>query len=148
MDKNFTEEQLQEFREAFSLFDRDADGKLDGVDLGSFLRALGRNPTESLLRSIISDFNGSSLTFPDCLTILAKVPAVDPAQLEQDLRAAFRVFDKDGSGRIASAELKHIVTSLGERMTEKEAEEMLKTADPEGKGYVDYDRFIQTIVSA
>lgn len=72
---------------------------------------------------------------------------MDPVQLEKDLRAAFRVFDKDGSGRIPSAELKHIVTSLGERMSEKEAEEMLKTADPEGKGYVDYDRFIQTIVS-
>ncbi len=76
------------------------------------------------------------------------MPAPDPAELEKELRQAFRVFDKDGSGKIASAELRHIVTSLGEKLTEKEADEMIRCADPEGSGFVDYDRFIQVILAA
>jgi len=68
--------------------------------------------------------------------------------MEQDLRSAFRVFDKDGTGRIAAAELKHIVTSLGERLSAGEAEEMLRLADPSGSGIVEYDLFIQLIVSS
>lgn len=142
----FSDEQIAEFREAFSLFDRDADGKLQNTELGPFLRALGRNPTEAHVKSLHARSGTHSL--PDCLAILARMPAVDPAVLEKDLRAAFRVFDKDGSGRIPAVELRHIVTSLGERLSEAEADDMLKQADPSGSGTVDYERFIQTILSA
>lgn len=138
---------MQEIREAFSLFDRDSDGKLESGDLGSFLRALGRNPTEAQIRQLHEN-KVSGLTLPDLLGILARMPAVDPAQLERDLRAAFKVFDKEGKGMIPAGELRHIVTSLGERLSEAEADEMLKVADPTGSGTVDYEQFIRVIVSA
>lgn len=137
---------MQEIREAFSLFDRDSDGRLEASDLGSFLRSLGRNPTEAQIRTILT--STSSLGLPDLLSVLARMPAVDPAQLERELRAAFKVFDKEGKGMIPAGELKHIVTSLGERLSDAEAEEMLMVADPTGSGSVDYEQFIQAIVSA
>lgn len=73
---------------------------------------------------------------------------MDPAQLEVELKIAFQTFDKEGQGRIPTAELRRVVTSLGERLTEEEADQMVKQADPESSGYVDYNRFIKTLLAA
>ena len=40
---------------------------------------------------------------------------------------AFRVFDKEGNGLIATAELKHIMMTIGDKMTEAEADEMIQS---------------------
>ncbi|CAN8026142.1 unnamed protein product, partial [Ixodes persulcatus] len=52
-----------------------------------------------------------------------------PIEPATDLREAFRVFDRDGHGFITTAELRHVVTTLGERMTDEEADELTREAD-------------------
>jgi calmodulin len=141
-----SEAQLAEYKEAFALFDKDADGRLDNNDLGSLVRALGRCPTEATIRSFHT--TSGSLSFDECLNVLVQLPPVDPTALEAELRSAFRVFDKDGSGRIPAAELRHVLTNLGEKLTDAEAEEFLKQADPEKSGLVDYDRYIRSVLTA
>ena len=137
---------MNEIKDAFTLLDRDADGQLNAADLGTFLRSLGRNPTESQIKSLTA--SSPTLTLPECLSILSEIPAVDVAQLEAELKIAFKTFDKEGQGRIPTAELRRVVTSLGERLTEEEADQMVKQADPESSGFVDYNRFIKTLLAA
>ena len=50
----------------------------------------------------------------------------------------FRVFDKDGDGYISPAELRHVMANLGEKLTEDEVEEMIREADQDGDGKVNY----------
>ncbi len=50
-----TEEQIAEFKEAFSLFDRDGDGKITSKELGTVMRSLGQNPTEAELQDMINE---------------------------------------------------------------------------------------------
>lgn len=50
-----SEEQIAEFKEAFSLFDRDGDGKITSKELGTVMRSLGQNPTEAELREMIQE---------------------------------------------------------------------------------------------
>ena len=50
----------------------------------------------------------------------------------------FRVFDKDGNGYISAAELKHVMTNLGERLNESEVDEMIREADV-GDGQINYE---------
>ena len=45
-----TEEQIAEFKEAFSLFDKDGDGTITTKELGTVMRSLGQNPTEAELQ--------------------------------------------------------------------------------------------------
>ena len=57
---------------------------------------------------------------------------------ENDLIAAFRVFDKDNSGKISASELRHVMTNLGEKLTDEEVDEMMKEADIDGDGEINY----------
>ena len=59
--------------------------------------------------------------------------------LEAEIRLAFRVFDKDGNGLISAAELRHVMTHLGEKLSDQEVDEMMKEADVDGDGQVNYE---------
>jgi hypothetical protein len=70
-----SEEQIAEYKEAFSLFDKSGDGTITTKDLGTVIRALGKNPTEAELQDIINevDPNGDgTVDFPSFLTIMAR----------------------------------------------------------------------------
>ena len=45
---------------------------------------------------------------------------------QEEIREAFKVFDKDGNGFIYAAELRHVMTNLGEKLTDEEVEEMIR----------------------
>lgn len=61
-----TEEQIAEFKEAFSLFDKDGDGTITTKELGTVMRSLGQNPTEAELQDMINevDADGKMLASP------------------------------------------------------------------------------------
>lgn len=65
-----------------------------------------------------------------------KMNAVDS---EQEIREAFKVFDKEGTGSISSAYLRHIMTTMGDRLSDDEVDEMIQEADMDGDGDIDYD---------
>jgi len=65
---------------------------------------------------------------------------------EEEIREAFRVFDKDGNGFISAAELRHVMTNLGEKLTDEEVDEMIREADIDGDGQVNYEGLCLTFV--
>ncbi|KAI9625338.1 hypothetical protein H4Q26_016361 [Puccinia striiformis f. sp. tritici PST-130] len=115
MADQLTEEQISEFKEAFSLFDKDGDGTITTKELGTVMRSLGQNPTEAELGDMINevdaDGNGT-IDFPEFLTMMAR--KMKDTDSEEEIREAFKVFDKDGNGFISAAELRHVMTNLGE----------------------------------
>ena len=136
-DEQLTEEQIAEFKEAFSLFDKDGDGTITTKELGTVMRSLGQNPTEAELQDMINevdaDGNGT-IDFPEFCTLMAR--KMKDTDSEEELKEAFRVFDKDGNGFISAAELRHIMTNLGEKLTDEEVDEMIREADIDGDGQV------------
>lgn len=50
-----------------------------------------------------------------------------------------RIFDKDNNGVITAVELRRVMMTLGEKLTEEEVEDMIKEADINGEGTVNYD---------
>nr|XP_060632377.1 calmodulin-A-like [Anolis sagrei ordinatus] len=141
---SFSEEQVSEFKEAFLLFDKDGDGAITSQELGTVMRSLGQNPTEAelqeMIRKLDTDGNGM-VDFPEFLNLLAR--RMKNADSEDEVRKAFQVFDKDGNGYVSAAELRHIMTKLGEKLTDEEVEEMIKEADVDGDGQVNYEEFVR-----
>jgi len=62
---------------------------------------------------------------------------------EEELIEAFKVFDRDGNGFISAAELRHVMTNLGEKLTDEEVDEMIREADVDGDGQINYEEFVK-----
>lgn len=148
MANDLTEEQIAEFKEAFSLFDQDGDGTITAVELGTIMQSLGQNPTQAELQDMINevdaDGNGS-IDFPEFLTMMAKkMKDIDSVH---EIKEAFRVFDKEGKGYISAAELRNVMTNLGEKLTDEEVDEMIREADIDGDGQINYEEFVQIMTT-
>jgi len=134
---------IEEFKEAFKLFDKDGDGTIDSSELGTVMRSLGQNPTENelvdMINEVDADGNGC-IDFEEFIQMMAK--KMQDTDSEQELREAFRVFDRDGNGFISAGELRHVMTNLGEKLTDDEVDEMIREADLDGDGLVNYEEFV------
>ena len=144
-----TRAQVQEFKEAFDIFDVDGGGTITAEELGEVMKSLGQKPTraqlEAMVREIDADGDGA-IDFPEFLTMmLRKMNEGDP---ERELRDVFTVFDKDKSGTISADELKSVMKVIGEKLTEQEIEDAIRLADTTGDGEVDYDEFIAFVLSS
>jgi len=57
------------------------------------------------------------------------------------------VFDKDGSGKISKQELKEVMKNLGENLSDQEITEMIREADDNGDGEVDFEEFVKMMAT-
>ena len=75
MANQLTDEQVEEFKEAFHLFDKDGDGNITAKELGTVMRSLGQNPTIAELQDMITevdvDGNGT-IDFTEFLSMMSK----------------------------------------------------------------------------
>ena len=67
------------------------------------------------------------------------------SDIEEEIREAFRVFDKEGNGFISTAELAAVMTNIGEVLSQEETEELVAEADIDGDGNVNYEEFVAMI---
>jgi len=123
-------------------------GTITTKELGTVMRSLGQNPTEAELMDMIQeiDADGSgNIDFPEFLTMMAR--KMKDTDSEEEILEAFKVFDKDGNGFISAAELRHIMTNLGEKLTDEEVDEMIREADIDGDGQINYEEFVKMMMS-
>ena len=61
------------------------------------------------------------------------------SSMEGDIKEAFAHIDVDGDGKVSQTELRAAVVRLGEKMSEKEADDLIKTVDINGDDHIDYE---------
>jgi Ca2+-binding EF-hand superfamily protein len=115
-------------------------------------RLIGNCTSLTLLQLLLLSFrpqidaDGSgTIDFPEFLTMMAR--KMKDTDSEEEILEAFKVFDKDGNGFISAAELRHIMTNLGEKLTDEEVDEMIREADIDGDGQINYEEFVKMMMS-
>ena len=143
-----TDEQRKEYQDIFDQFDKDKDGAIGTRELANVLFTLGQNPTDDEVAAMIKEVdlnNDGKIDLDEFITLMGK-RTPDP-HTEDEVINAFRVFDKEGNGLIPSAELKHIMMTIGDKMTEEEAQEMINEADIDEDGFINYEEFVRMMMA-
>jgi len=143
----FNEDQIAEFQEAFLLYDNRGDGKIPVSLIGDVMRALGQNPTESEVKKLVHEHRADErVSFEVFLPILQAICSRRSSDTTEDFVEGLRHFDKDGNGFISSAELRHLLTTLGERLNDEEVEQLL-TGHEDSHGNINYEEFVRTVMN-
>ncbi|CAL8137370.1 unnamed protein product [Orchesella dallaii] len=145
-----SETQMQEFREAFRFFDKDGDGSITKDELGIVMRSLGQFASEEELKEMLKevDINGDGLfSFEEFVEIVSNYSGNTGGSTdeEQELRDAFRIFDKHNRGYISASDLRAVLHCLGEDLSEDEIEDMIKEVDVDGDGRIDFNEFVRAL---
>ncbi|KAM9861137.1 calmodulin-like protein 4a [Aulostomus maculatus] len=144
--KFFTPVQINEFKECFSLYDKKHKGKIDVKDLITVMRCLGTSPTYGEIDRHLQVHKiekKGELDFSTFLTMMHRqIQQEDP---KTEILEALRMTDKQKKGHIQASELRAKLTMLGEKLTDKEVDELFKEANVKSDGTVNYEEFTQMV---
>jgi len=139
-----TEEQKQEIKEAFDLFDTDGSENIDAKELKVAMRALGFEPKKEEIKKMISDIDKDGTGTIDFNEFLEMMTAkMSERDSKEEILKAFRLFDDDETGKISLKNLRRVAKEIGENMTDEELQEMIEEADRDGDGEIDQDEFLR-----
>ncbi|ORC79122.1 centrin [Trypanosoma theileri] len=159
---DLTDEQRQEIKEAFDLFDTDGSGTIDAKELKVAMRALGFDPHKDEVRRLLSstmeeragggagnDISGAvgmeplAIGFSEFMELMAR--KMTERDSREEMMKAFHLFDDDKTGKITFKNLKRVAQELGENMTDAELQEMIDEADRDGDGEVSEEEFLRVM---
>lgn len=140
------DEQIEELREAFNLFDTEHSGTIDARELKAALRALGFEVKKADVRKMLADVGKDPtqpIDFNDFMEMMrGRMPDKNS---RAEVNKVFALFDEDETGKISFRNLKRIAHELGETLTDEELQEMIEEADRDGDGLVNPDEFYRVM---
>eukprot|EP00812_Abedinium_dasypus_P008310 NODE_2080_length_999_cov_206.361229.p1 GENE.NODE_2080_length_999_cov_206.361229~~NODE_2080_length_999_cov_206.361229.p1 ORF type:complete len:199 (-),score=79.93 NODE_2080_length_999_cov_206.361229:311-907(-) len=140
------EEQVEELKEAFNLFDTEQAGTIDVRELKAALRALGFEVKKEDVRRMLAEIGKDptqAIDFNDFLEMMrGKMPDKNS---RAEIDKVFALFDEDETGKISFRNLRRIAQELGESLTDEELQEMIEEADRDGDGMINPEEFYRVM---
>lgn len=136
--------ELAELKDIFAMFDKDNSGSIDVNELESMVSSLGISATKEDLNDMIAEADidkSGTIEFDEFKTLIG--PHFQKEKPPEDYIDAFNFFDKDGDGFISRSELRNIMNTVDSKLAESDIEDMIKEADINGDGKIDFDEFIK-----
>lgn len=137
-----SDEQKQEIKEAFELFDTDKDGAVDYHELKVAMRALGFDLKKAEVLKTLRDHDKTGhglLEYDDFVKIMTeKILARDPME---EIRRAFQLFDDDNTGKISIRNLRRVAKEIGDRLEDDELQAMIDEFDLDQDGEINEQEF-------
>ncbi|XP_064483637.1 myosin regulatory light chain sqh [Ornithodoros turicata] len=138
----FDQAQIQEFKEAFNMIDQNRDGFIDKEDLHDMLASLGKSPHDDYLDGMMNEAPGP-INFTMFLTLFGeRLQGTDP---EEVIKNAFACFDEENVGIIHEERLRDLLTSMGDRFSDEDVDEMYREAPIDKNGMFDYLEFTRIL---
>lgn len=144
-DPNLSEDQVKLILQSFSVLDENGDGKISKGEISRAYRLAGFNPTPTELEGILNEHdenNDGYIDFEEYFNVMRS------KMIKQDfdkdrLKTAFKVLDMDQDGYITVEELRHALSKSGDHFTEQEIKDIIKAADKNHDGKIDYNEFVE-----
>ena len=139
----------KDIKEIFDYFDQDGDGRINLDDIDNICQVVGVNFNRKEIENLFNHINPSlneSIDYNSYKQLMAK--KVFKEMTQEDLKNAFKVFDKNGTGRINTTEFHQIMTHVAlenDILTKKEIDGFIKMADPRNEGFFDYNQFMRVL---
>jgi len=141
------EAQTAALKTAFESFDTEGKGAIGVETIGNILRMMGVKVKEADLKEIVDevDDDGSGmLEFEEFTELAAKfLIEEDEEELKNELKEAFRIYDKDGQGFITNDVLSEILKEIDPKLTEADLDGIIEEVDEDGSGTMDLDEFME-----
>ncbi|XP_068715595.1 myosin-2 essential light chain-like [Montipora foliosa] len=141
-----TQEEMDEYRDAFSLFDTEGDGKIECEQIGSLLRSLNLNPDDEDILKIEKEIGDRRVSFEEFLSIFVREKKNARNVSAQQFIDTLGVFDKDNAGRVSSGELRHVLTALGNKLRNYQVDELFNDVG-EQAGFINTADFVNMVMS-
>lgn len=146
-----SDEQRQEIREAFELFDSDKNGLIDAHEMKVAMRALGFDvKKEEVLRMMdecpTRDYQNVRYVDLHSFTELMtdRFAQRDP---RQEMLKAFQLFDESNTGKINLRSLRRVARELGENMSDDELQAMIDEFDKDQDGEINEEEFLAIMLN-
>lgn len=139
-----SEDQKQELREAFELFDVEKKGRIDLHELKVLMRALGfqvkKRDVVAFVHTADPSNDTGTVNFNQFMDIMSdRYGERDP---DDEIRKAFLLFDTDGTGTISFKNMRNIARELGENLSEDELQAMIDEFDRNQDGEINQEEFM------
>lgn len=135
-------EQLNEFNRVFNMFDANGDGFLTRQEIAEALEVLGQgislNDRRKLLSRITDDHTLTKTSF------MAWMAEREDLNIYADLQQIFDRIDIDKSGKLSIEEFTEIIRCLNTTSTDEELAVLVRKADLDGDGEIDFQEFIHS----
>jgi calmodulin len=142
-----TEEQIETYKVAFSMYDKNGDSKITIDELGDDVRNLGINPSKQKLSELLKEIdldNSGTIEFNEFQIWMSnKMHYGKFERNEEDLLNCFKVFDENGDQFITAEELKSVMKRLGQNLNDDEINLMITEADIDGDNRINFKEFVQ-----
>lgn len=135
---------LNQYRDAFKLFDKNDDGVIDFNEFMEVTKSIGMESKPESIKLIVdtigSDNKVSFNQFLDVMT--GRMKNMDS---KKDVLRAFKVFDEKKDGTIRSGQLKHLLRTFYSIMTVAECDALINEANPDAEGLIKYEPFVEKL---
>ncbi|XP_036432256.1 calmodulin-like protein 4 [Colossoma macropomum] len=146
MAKFLSHDQINEFKECFSLYDKKQKGRIKAQDLIVVMRCLGCSPTLTEVDRHLKMHNidrSGELDFSTFLTMMHE--QLKQESPEEEIMKALRVMDKQKNGFILASDLRAKLTALGEKLTDQEVDELFSEAGVGNDECIYYEEFAKMV---
>ncbi|URE20254.1 hypothetical protein MUK42_10414 [Musa troglodytarum] len=137
---NLSEDEIAGLKEMFKMIDTDNSGQITFEELKVGLERVGAKLKESEIYALMQAADVDNSGTIDYDEFIAATLHLNKIEKEDHLFAAFQYFDKDGSGYITADELQQACEEFG--MEDVRLEEMIREADQDNDGRIDYNEFV------
>merc|ERR1711935_1248373 len=140
------EDEVDEIKEAFDLFDNDGSGAISVNELTSAMQSLGFDVKHAVVYNMVSDLDADGsgeIEFGEFLDVMTA--KLSEKNTKEEIDRVFKLFDKDRNGTLEADDLSRVCKELGEDMTEEDIREVITRMDVDGDGAVGLDDFYAVI---